>query len=93
MEGFTERMLPGKRQVLREKITTVAGQAGREVTYDFTHYRITRFPPPAFAMRGRAVFFEANGYYYIVGYGARDSEFDLYIEVFDRAVQSFRFLE
>lgn len=94
LENFIDRQLPSGRNVVSEQAGLVGGKPARNLTYDYEFYgATTKYPRPRIDFRGRSAVFEDRGYYYSISYDTRDAEFDRYIEVFERAVKTFRFLD
>ncbi len=94
LDAFVDRHLPSGRVVTREGTMVADERPARDLSYDYVFYRLPHEAPAAAVnCRGRAVFFEDRGYYYMIAYGTRDAEYDRYAEVFERAVKSFTFLD
>jgi len=95
LADFANRWLPRMREVVADKQGHVAGRTARDVTYDFVFFGNGHGAPPAPSVpaRGRSVFFEDRGYFYRLHYEAARDEFDRYLDVFERLVATFQFLD
>lgn len=94
LDDFIDRHLPSGRIVTGQGEILTGGRPARDLSYDYVFYRGPEDAPAASVnCRGRAVFFEDRGYYYMIAYRTRDVEYDRYAEVFDRAAKSFKFLD
>lgn len=94
LDDFAKRMLPTNRRDIRTTTAIVAGRAAQDVTYDYAEYRLPLAArPETIPCRGRAVILEDRGYYYMLSYRTRDSEYERYVGVFERMVSTFRFLD
>lgn len=86
----------GKRTGVESTTTVVAGRTARDSTYSFVS--VARSGPGEEAAnsvncRGRSVYFEDRGFYYVFKYAADAIEYERYGGIFERVLSSFRFLD
>ncbi len=96
LDDLESRHLPWKTKIVSATTAIVDGRAARDIIYDYVN--VARSGPGEEAgnsvnCRGRSVFFEDRGYYYILSYQAQDVEYDRYLDVFERMLASFHLLD
>lgn len=93
IDRFLSSSLSSRRDLSRDVKSLAGGRPARDLTYEYTSCEPWSANPRCIRVRTRAVFFEDRGYYYVLFYRVRDAEYEQYLDVFERMLSSFHFLD